>query len=137
MGTIVIADLELSAVIGTLPEERLVPQRVLATIEVEANTAGPAAEDRLEEAVDYTALAERVRRCAVEGRFQLLETLAERAARAIQEEFAVGGVRLEVRKPGAIRGAAWAAVRVELPARKSGGHPADKRAEVVQPGMAK
>ena len=48
-----------------------------------------------------------------ESEFQLVETLAERIAGILLDEFAVAWARVTVNKPGAIRGARDVGVRIE------------------------
>jgi dihydroneopterin aldolase len=45
--------------------------------------------------------------------FGLVETLAERCAAIVREEFGVAWVRLKLSKPGAVRGAKAVGVRIE------------------------
>ena len=113
MGRITIHELTVRAVIGTLPHEREAAQSIRVSIEAEVDTATPAESDDLNQALDYRLLAEFVRELAVEGRFQLIETLAERAARGILEAYPVSRAVVTVRKPNAIQQAEWVEVRVE------------------------
>ncbi|MFN2469205.1 MAG: dihydroneopterin aldolase [Gaiellaceae bacterium] len=56
--------------------------------------------DRIEDAVDYRAVAERVRAIGAGPPFRLVESLAAAVADAIAAEFPVERVRVRVRKPG-------------------------------------
>ncbi len=48
-----------------------------------------------------------------ESSFGLVETLAERCAAIVREEFGVAWVRLKLSKPGAVRGSRAVGVRIE------------------------
>ena len=114
MGTITIHELQIEAVIGTLPHERERPQTILVRIEVEVDTATPAESDDLMQALDYRELADAISGLAVKGKFQLIETLAERAAALIRGSYPVGRTLVAVRKPDAIAEAQWVEARVEI-----------------------
>ncbi|MDP0941348.1 dihydroneopterin aldolase, partial [Klebsiella quasipneumoniae] len=47
------------------------------------------------------------------SRFQLVETLAERCAEIVLTDFPVEWVRLELDKPGAVRGSKSVGIRIE------------------------
>ncbi|MBA2357988.1 MAG: dihydropteroate synthase [Actinobacteria bacterium] len=57
--------------------------------------------DRIEDAVDYRAVAERVRAVSAGHQYSLLEALAAAVADAVAAEFPVERVRVRVRKPRA------------------------------------
>ncbi len=77
------------------------------------DTAHAAREDDLDHAVDYAAAARRVAALAVEGRFKLVETLAEHVAQLLLHEFPIARVRVEIEKPAAITEADSVGVSIE------------------------
>jgi len=85
-------------------------QRVRLNLALEADCAPAAASDALPDAVDYVAACRIAARTAVEGRFHLVETLAERVCDALLEQLACTAVEIEVRKPSAVPAAAWVGV---------------------------
>ncbi len=61
--------------------------------------------DRLAETADYEALARAIEAMAREGHVQLVETLAERIARAALKDARVVKARVRVAKPAALASA--------------------------------
>src|SRR5690606_41249947 len=61
-----------------------------------------AADDDLTLALDYAAVSQRVLDYVSASSFELVETLADRLATLIMEEFSVPGLRLVITKPGAV-----------------------------------
>jgi dihydroneopterin aldolase len=101
---------------GVTEEERIAGQTFLYDLRLEISEA--ALSDRLEDTVDYVAVAKVVKEISDARRFQLLETLAAAVAEAIAERFAVESVRVRVRKrevePAGLP-VAWTAATVERP----------------------
>ena len=86
---------------GVTPEEQALGQRIEVDLEVEADLETAALEDDPELTIDYGELY-RIAREVVEGdSVRLLETLAQRVADRIQDEYDVGAVWVKVMKPGA------------------------------------
>ncbi|MFZ5802658.1 MAG: dihydroneopterin aldolase [Candidatus Omnitrophota bacterium] len=98
-----IEGLEARCVIGIFDWERKVRQKVLIDLEIPFDNRITARRDRIENALDYKRLAQRVRRFVSESRFFLIETLAEKTASMILREFPVRRLRLRLSKPGALR----------------------------------
>ena len=73
----------------------------------------PAASDRIDDTLDYKAVSKRLIAFVGESRFELVETLAERCAALIREEFGVAWLRLKLSKPGAVTGARAVGVVIE------------------------
>ena len=63
--------------------------------------------------MNYKAVAKRLIGFVEGERFELVETLAERCAELILEEFGVPWLRLKASKPGAVRGSAAVGVVIE------------------------
>ena len=101
MGTLFIRDLPVECVIGVHPHERNSRQRLLISIELHTSFREAAAADELAHALDYVALAETIERIATDGRFRLIETLAERIADALFDP-RMHHLEVEVRKPAAL-----------------------------------
>ena len=72
-----------------------------------------AASDKIEDALDYKAVAKRLISFIGNSEFELVETLAERTAEIILTEFDVPWLRLSLNKIGAIRGARDVGVVIE------------------------
>ena len=82
---------------GVEEEEQRLGQLFLFDVELEVGERG--ADDRLENAIDYTKVASEVRELSSERRFDLLEALATAVADMVSERFSPERVRVRVRKP--------------------------------------
>jgi dihydroneopterin aldolase len=82
---------------GVEEEEKQLGQLFLFDLELEVGERG--ADDRLENAIDYTQVASAIRELSNDRRFDLLEALATATADMIYERFAPERVRVRVRKP--------------------------------------
>lgn len=120
MDIVFLRDLRVETVIGVYEWERRIRQVVRIDLEMATDVARAAASDAIEDALDYKAVAKRLVRFVGEGRFGLVETLAERIAAIVREEFGVPWVRVRVSKPGAVRGASDVGVVIERGARPEG-----------------
>jgi dihydroneopterin aldolase len=108
---VLIRDLELLARIGVHGHEQGKPQpvRINVALAAEMGSGG----DRLENAVDYEAVAEKIRALVAAGHINLAETLAERIAAACFEDRRVKHARVRVEKLHALPGAEAAGVEIE------------------------
>ena len=102
---IFIHGLEISCIIGTLPRERKKKQRIVIDLEFPAPVKRAARRDDLRNTLNYQKIAGRATAFVSKSRFYLLETLAERLARALLREFKLKHILLRVSKPDAIRNA--------------------------------
>jgi dihydroneopterin aldolase len=113
MDIVFIEDLRIDALIGIYDWERRVRQTLSLDIEMAFDNTVPAAEDDIEKTLNYKDVSKRLIGYVGESSFGLVETLAERCAQIIREEFGVSWVRLKLSKPGAVRGAKAVGVRIE------------------------
>ncbi len=113
MDRVLIQGLTLETVIGVYGWEREVRQTLLVDLELAWDLAPAGQSDNVRDALDYAAVSARLRAFAVEAKFQLIEALATALADLLQREFAVGWLRLTLRKPGAVPEAEYVAVRIE------------------------
>ncbi len=113
MDIIFLNDLRIETVIGIWDWERKVRQTVVIDLEMSADIARAAASDRVEDTLNYKLVAKRLQEFVGESSFQLVETLAERVAAIVRDEFDVAWVRVRVHKPGAIRGSRDVGVEIE------------------------
>ena len=112
MDTIFLKDLRVEAIIGIRDWERRIRQTVSIDLELAADIRSAAATDSIDDALNYKQVAKRVQHFVAESEFQLVETLAERIAEIVLDEFDVPWVDVRVNKPGAIRGATDVGVRI-------------------------
>lgn len=117
MDTVFIEGLTIETVIGIYDWERKVRQPVVLDIEMAFDNTRPAGSDAIADTLDYKSVSKRLLAFVESSSFQLVETLAERCAAIIRDEFDVAWVRLKLSKPGAVRGARAVGVIIERGAR--------------------
>ena len=108
-----IEGLEIEALIGIYDWERRIRQPLRFDVEMAFDNRKPAATDAIEDTLDYKAVSKRLIAFVGQSDFGLVETLAERCAALILEEFNVRHVRIKLGKPGAVRGATAVGVIIE------------------------
>ena len=113
MDIIYLHDLRIDTVIGVFDWERRVRQTVILDLDMAADARKAAVSDRIEDALNYKAVAKRVIEFVAHSEFHLVETLAERVAELVLAEFGVSWLRLRVNKQGAVRGARDVGVIIE------------------------
>jgi dihydroneopterin aldolase len=92
-------DLQISTVIGVYDWEREIEQALTLSVDMAADVAEAAASDDVRDALDYSAVAHTVKTVVIEGKFQLIETAAERVAQRLIADYSLTWVRVEVVKP--------------------------------------
>lgn len=113
MDIIFINDLRIETIIGIYDWEREIKQAVSIDLEMGTDIAKSAASDDIEHTLDYKAVAKRIIGFVEESEFGLVETLAERIAAIVLEEFNVPWLRLKLSKPGAVSGSQAVGVIIE------------------------
>lgn len=99
--------------IGFIDWERRVKQTVVVDLELPVDCTRAAATDDVSDTVDYKRVAKRVIAYIEASEFKLVETLAQRLAALLLEEFALDWVRVSLNKPGAIRSSRDVGVAIE------------------------
>ena len=110
---IFLGGLECECIIGFIDWERRVPQKVVIDLELPCDCAHTARTDSVADTIDYKLVAKRVLSFVGASQFQLLETLAQRLAELLLEEFALAWIRIRINKPGAIRHSRDVGVAIE------------------------
>ena len=113
MDIIYIHDLRIESVIGIYEWERKIKQTVVLDIEMAGDCRKAAQNDDVEDTLNYKSVAKRLIELVGSSECQLVETLAERCAAVVLEEFHVPWVKLRVNKQGALRGARDVGVIIE------------------------
>lgn len=113
MDLLFLRELKIETVIGIYDWERQVRQAVLIDLDMAADTGKAAQSDRVEDTINYKKIAKRLIAFVEASSFQLVETLAERVAGIVLEEFGVRWVRVTIHKPGAVRGSRDVGVVIE------------------------
>jgi dihydroneopterin aldolase len=113
MDIIYLNDLEIETIIGIFDWERRVKQKVRFNLEMAADVRKAAATDKIDDTLNYKSVAKRLIEFVEGSEFQLVETLAERVADIIINEFNIPWVRVKINKPGAVRYAGDVGVIIE------------------------
>ena len=113
MDTVFIEDLRIETIIGIYDWERTTRQIVALDVEMAFDNRAPAASDRIDDTLNYKAVAKRLVAFVEASQFELVETLAERCAEVIRGEFGVRWLRLKLSKPGAVTGSRAVGVVIE------------------------
>jgi dihydroneopterin aldolase len=108
-----VRDLKIPALIGIYDWERRIRQTLHFDLEMSADIARAADSDDIKDALNYKAVTKRIIDFVSDSEFQLVETLAERIAALVREEFAVAWVRITLNKKGALTGATDVGVIIE------------------------
>jgi dihydroneopterin aldolase len=112
---IFVRGLELQASIGVHPHEYESTQLIRIDIELDMGGMTPPDDDRLNETLDYSLVADKAAEFAQEAHVQLVETLAERIARwALEEDARVQVCMVSIAKPHALVNAEAAGVEFTL-----------------------
>jgi len=106
-------DLTIETIIGIYDWERKEKQSIILDLDMGADVANAARTDAIEDTLNYKAVAKRVIEFVGESDFQLVETLAERVAEIVLNEFDVEWLRLRVNKKGAVRYAGDVGIIIE------------------------
>jgi dihydroneopterin aldolase len=113
MDIVYIHDLEIKTIIGIFDWEREQRQVVCLNLEMATDNRRAAASDAIEDALDYKSVAKRLIDFVETSEFFLVETLAERVAEIVLNEFNVPWVKLQLGKPGAVTGSTDVGVIIE------------------------
>ena len=102
MDIVYIKGLNTDAVIGVYDWERCIRQTLVLDLELASDNRAAAANDAIEDAVDYDAISGRILAYVADSEFELIETLAERVAAIVLDEFDISWLRLKLSKPDAV-----------------------------------
>ncbi len=103
--TVFVHELKVETIIGIWGWERKIRQIVSIDLEMGADIRRAAKTDSIDDTLNYKAISKRVQQFVAESEFQLVETMAEKIAELVLQEFKVPWIQVRVSKPGAIRGA--------------------------------
>ena len=113
MDKVFIQGLEVETIIGVHAWEKRMPRPLILDLQLGVDTKPAAASDRVRDALDYQAVKDAVTLFVEKERVDLLETLAERLARKLFEEFPLDSIQLRITKPGAVVGVKAVGVEIE------------------------
>ena len=103
----------MDTVVGIYDWERRIRQNVVLDLEMGTDIARAAGSDRIEDTLDYKAVAKRVAQFVSAAEFQLVETLAEKVAELVMQEFKLRWIKVTLHKPGAVSGSRSVGVMIE------------------------
>jgi dihydroneopterin aldolase len=98
MAKISIVDLEVHYCIGVSDEERSRPQRLLLTVEMSVDFFAAALSDRVEQTINYQAVADELLQFGNGRSWRLLEKLVSNIADRIMAEYKPDSVFVEAKK---------------------------------------
>jgi dihydroneopterin aldolase len=113
MDIVFIRDLKVDTLVGIYDWERRLRQQVILDLDMGTDIAKAAKSDRIEDTLDYKSVAKRVTQFVRESEFQLVETLAEKVAGIVMQEFGVKWVKVTLHKPGAVSGTKSVGIIIE------------------------
>jgi len=113
MDIVYIRDLKVDTVIGIFDWERKIRQTVSLDLEMATDIRAAAATDDISKTLDYKAVGKRLIQFIRAAEYELVETLIEKVAEIVLNEFSVPWVRVRLSKPGALRGSQDVGVIIE------------------------
>ena len=113
MDIVFIKQLEVITTIGVYDWEKSLQQKLYFDLEMAFDNRPAARTDDINLALNYFSVSEVVNQFAQNNHFELLETMAERVAALIMDQFPVPWIRLTLHKPGALPKAASLGVQIE------------------------
>ncbi|MGV6858615.1 MAG: dihydroneopterin aldolase [bacterium] len=113
MDIVFIEDLRIDTTIGIYDWERKIKQTLAFDLEMGTDIRRAAESDDIEHTLNYKAVAKRIIAYVEESEFLLVETLAEKVAEIVLNEFDVPWLKLTLHKPGAVRGSRSVGVKIE------------------------
>jgi dihydroneopterin aldolase len=120
MDIIYLHDLKVDCIIGIWEWERRTTQTLTIHLDMAMDVRRAAASDDIHDTLNYKAVAKSVIAFVSASQFQLVETLTEKIAELVLNEFKVPWVRVKLNKKGAVRGATDVGVILERGARPPG-----------------
>ena len=113
MDIVFIRELKVDTVVGIYDWERRIRQNVVLDLDMGTDIGKAAKSDRIEDTLDYKAVAKRVAQFVGAAEFQLVETLAEKIAELVMQEFKVHWIKVTLHKPGAVSGSKSVGIIIE------------------------
>ena len=112
MDIVFIKQLQVDTVIGVYDWEKTIQQRLLLDLELVTDIRNAAQQDDIRQTLDYAVIAQRVIALITAQPLELIETVAERVAQLLLNEFATTQVKVSVQKPGALEQAETVGVTI-------------------------
>jgi dihydroneopterin aldolase len=113
MDAIILRDLRVEVLIGIHKRERHVTQTVSIDLDIGLPGTTVFQSDKVADTIDYEQVALKIKALAASGHFRLVETLAERIARLLLEDFGAPWAKISVAKIGILANAKFVGVTIE------------------------
>ena len=113
MDAVIIRELRVEALIGIHKRERHVPQTVSIDLDIGLPGEAVFASDRVADTIDYEQVSIRIKALGASGHFRLVETLADRIAKLLTDEFKAPWVKVNASKIGILPNAKFVGVSIE------------------------
>ncbi|XKM14476.1 dihydroneopterin aldolase [Orbaceae bacterium ac157xtp] len=115
---VIIEGLTVFTTIGVYDWEQTIKQKLVLDIEMEWNNQSAAKSDNVTFCLDYAKVSQSICNYIESQPFKLIETVAERVANLVIEQFKVPYLKIKVSKPDAVANAQNVAVIIERYATK-------------------
>ena len=113
MDTIFIRELRLQARVGLRRYEKAAPQMIEIDLEIGVPGEAVFKTGKVADTIDYSVVVDRIRALIEKERFGLVESLAERLARLLIDDFGAPRVKIGITKLGVLRDARRVGVIIE------------------------
>lgn len=117
--TIFLRDLEIDATIGVYEWEKRIRQKVCINLEMATDITAAAGSHSIDDTLDYKAVAKRIVQFVEASHCELIESLIEKVAAMLIQEFNIPWLRITISKPRAVRGARDVGITIERGQRNS------------------
>jgi dihydroneopterin aldolase len=114
MDRIIVKNAPFLCSIGIKEEEREKKQEILIDIELFTDIKRGAGTDRIEDTIDYAAVYQLISEEVGKNHYNLIETLAEKIAQRVLDNFNIERISITIKKPSALahRGVRYAGVAI-------------------------
>lgn len=110
---VLIESLTVHTTIGVYDWEKNIKQKLVLDLEMAWDNKPAGKSDNVEFCLDYFVVSQSITSFIEANKFELIETVAERVAQLIIEQFSVQWLKIKVSKPDAIANAGNVAVIIE------------------------
>ena len=113
MDHIFIRDFRIETLIGFHKRERIVPQTLRLDLEIGIANTAVFESDKVADCIDYEQVSIRIRELVNGTHFNLVETLVERIAGIVLDEFGAASVKVSAAKLGILKNTGLVGVAIE------------------------
>ena len=113
MDKVFIEQLTVITTIGVYEWEQQIKQKLVLDIEMAHDNRPAGKSDDVSDALDYSTVSQAVIEHIEQGRFLLVERVAEEVATLIMTQFSVPWIKIRLAKPGAVAQATSVGVEIE------------------------